>query len=373
MRKDKGIHRIKITKRELEYKYLELLQSTPDIAKDFGCSKPTILNRLKEYQIPARSGKDAHTTPTYLKKFIMELPKAELYKEYIDNRLGMPEIALQYECSRNCIRNNLLRYGIPIRSKVEAQTTLACIVGREKALASNCSAEGRDKKRQRNIERYRNPKEREKTGLATKRAYLNDPTLRVRQSNNAKARWQDPDIRRKILESLGRVWQDPAWRQARGENLKKLWRDPTIRARWIERRRRFWSSDSPEFIALRQKMIAGLNLRPNKPETVVLDLLNDIFPSEWEYVGDGQVILGGLNPDFVNVNGKKLIIEVFGDYWHTQKLKPYRINKGRVLTYARYGYRTLIIWEKETKNITVLRNKIRDFVKKGEAQKVAFF
>lgn len=26
--------------------------------------------------------------------------------------------------------------------------------------------------------------------------------------------------------------------------------------------------------------------------------------------------IGGLCPDFVNCNGKKVIIELFGDYWH---------------------------------------------------------
>ena len=65
---------------------------------------------------------------------------------------------------------------------------------------------------------------------------------------------------------------------------------------------------------------------------------------------------------FINVNGKKLIIEVFGDYWHRQNVKPYHVNEGRVDVYAKYGYKTLIIWERETKNVEELKQKILEFV-----------
>jgi len=43
------------------------------------------------------------------------------------------------------------------------------------------------------------------------------------------------------------------------------------------------------------------------------------FPNEWKYAGDGSLIIRGKCPDFVNVNGRKLIIEVFGDYWHSEE------------------------------------------------------
>ena len=122
-----------------------------------------------------------------------------------------------------------------------------------------------------------------------------------------------------------------------------------------------WKANNYE--ALR-KMMAGNNISPNKPETAVGNALDELFPGEWKFVGDGQIIISGLNPDFINTNGRKLIIEVFGDYWHTQKIKPYRINEGRVSVFAKYGYRTLIIWESETKNPEKLRETILRFINK---------
>jgi len=101
---------------------------------------------------------------------------------------------------------------------------------------------------------------------------------------------------------------------------------------------------------------------PNKPEATILELLNAKYPEEWKFVGDGSLIIEGLNPDIVNANGRKLIIEVFGDYWHTQKLKPYRLNEGRVRVYAKYGYKTLIIWVSELNNIRNVMVKIDKFI-----------
>ena len=39
---------------------------------------------------------------------------------------------------------------------------------------------------------------------------------------------------------------------------------------------------------------------------------------EYDFVGDGKIMIGTKNPDFINIKIKK-IIEVFGDYWHTKK------------------------------------------------------
>lgn len=39
------------------------------------------------------------------------------------------------------------------------------------------------------------------------------------------------------------------------------------------------------------------------------------FEDFFTFVGDGKVIIGGKNPDFINEKNKKLI-EVYGDYWH---------------------------------------------------------
>jgi len=70
--------------------------------------------------------------------------------------------------------------------------------------------------------------------------------------------------------------------------------------------------------------------------------LNKHFPNEWKYVGDGEFWLGRRNPDFMNINGEKKLIEVFGDYWHKGE-----DGKERKRYFAQYGFKTLIIWEHE--------------------------
>lgn len=101
----------------------------------------------------------------------------------------------------------------------------------------------------------------------------------------------------------------------------------------------------------------GNNIRPNKSEIKLLDTLNILYPFEWKYVGNGEVIIAGKCPDFINVNGKKLIIELFGDYWHKND-NP----KNREKVFKPFGYRTLVVWEYELKNIKNLEQKIGNFI-----------
>lgn len=363
MNRKKLASRLGVDKEELEYRYSTLGMSAGDIAKLVGCSHRTILNHLRRYCIPIRTGKEAHNTGVYVGKFVVEIPEDDLRREYCDEQLGARVIGQRHGCSSVCVRNNMRRYNIPIRTRTEAQATPACINGRKKAAVFLHSLLNRENRWRSNIERYKDPQERYKTALASKRAFARDPTLSIRMTQAKKDKWaSDPSRRIRLVQKLAEYWSHPENRKMVSQRFKRMWQNPTLRAKMIESRRRFWQSNSPEFINMRMKMIAGLNLRPNKPEMAVLTILNDMFPSEWEYVGDGQVIIGGLNPDIINVNGKKLIIEVFGDYWHTQKMKPYRINEGRVDVYAQYGYKTLIIWERETKNIDTLKTKILEFV-----------
>lgn len=100
----------------------------------------------------------------------------------------------------------------------------------------------------------------------------------------------------------------------------------------------------------------GLQCFPNKPESTILSILDSIYPNEWKFVGDGQVIICGKNPDFININGQKKIIELFGDYWHRGQNPQDRID-----VFKPFGYDTLVIWERELKQIESVVDKIREF------------
>jgi len=112
---------------------------------------------------------------------------------------------------------------------------------------------------------------------------------------------------------------------------------------------------NPKYVA---KVRAGLSVKPNKSEQFLLEILDKFFPNEWKYVGDFSFIINGKNPDFVNINGKKLLIELFGDYWH-QGEDP----EDRKKIFREFGYETLVIWESELKNgLMSIKNFINNFV-----------
>ena len=54
-----------------------------------------------------------------------------------------------------------------------------------------------------------------------------------------------------------------------------------------------------------------------------------------------------MNPDFININGEKKVIELFGEHWHDteEKGQENRINK-----FKQFGFDCIVIWGKELKD-----------------------
>ena len=103
--------------------------------------------------------------------------------------------------------------------------------------------------------------------------------------------------------------------------------------------------------------------RPNKPETVIINLIKQ-YNLNFIYVGNYNKWFKGetqsFNPDFINEDKKK-IIELFGNYWHKNTQED---DKERLKTYSQSGYKTLVIWENELRNPNKIKTKIEDFIKK---------
>ena len=118
-----------------------------------------------------------------------------------------------------------------------------------------------------------------------------------------------------------------------------------------------WQNSEFKERAVKAILLASFRC-PNKAEIYIGRVLENLYPGEWKYVGDGQLVIAGKNPDFVNVNGKKQIIELFGDYWHKGDIPEERIS-----LFSQFGYKTLIIWERELKNPVELVARISEFVK----------
>jgi hypothetical protein len=136
------------------------------------------------------------------------------------------------------------------------------------------------------------------------------------------------------------------------EKHSEMLRKPEIRKNYSEAAKRLWKK--PEYI---KKLQIALDLKPNKPETLILNLLDEMFPNEWKYTGDYSFWVNGKNPDFTNINGQKKLIEFFGDHWHKGENPEDRKN-----IFKECGYETLVIWEHELKNIENVKIKIQNFI-----------
>ena len=131
----------------------------------------------------------------------------------------------------------------------------------------------------------------------------------------------------------GKIRSKEAIENMRKETLRR-WQDPEYVRRW--------------FLAN--------HIKPNEPERFLSNLLQQFLPNEYKYVGNGEFILAGKCPDFMNINGKKKIIELYGDYWHKGQNPQARIG-----LFAEYGYSTLIVWEHDLKDSKSMVNKLLEF------------
>jgi hypothetical protein len=100
---------------------------------------------------------------------------------------------------------------------------------------------------------------------------------------------------------------------------------------------------------------------PNNKELECFGIIDSAVPKDFKFVGNGQVTFGGKCPDFMNVNGKKLLIEFNSEYWHKGEN-----TRTRYRHFAKYGHRTLFIWQRELKNPEKLKKKILEFVESAD-------
>jgi len=108
-----------------------------------------------------------------------------------------------------------------------------------------------------------------------------------------------------------------------------------------------------------------------KPELIFEEICKK-YDLHFKYTGDGSLWIGKkkkLNPDFIQADGQKIVIEIFGDYWHSPLLRKTMRNQDtldyRKRHYKKYNWQSVFIWESD-----LLREDAEQFVLKMlEAQK----
>jgi very-short-patch-repair endonuclease len=111
-----------------------------------------------------------------------------------------------------------------------------------------------------------------------------------------------------------------------------------------------------------EKAMRAMRAKPNKQEILLGQMIDALCPNTFKYNGDCRlgIVLNRRIPDFVNVNGKKQVIEFFGSHWHKAE------SRGDVETikcYKAVGWDCLVIWDKEFKtDAHAVESKLRAFV-----------
>jgi len=165
------------------------------------------------------------------------------------------------------------------------------------------------------------------------------------------------EVRMKISKALAGVKKSKEHCRKNSEAKKKYYREhPEAVKNFLKLRNEVWNTQKNVIV---EKILKAASKRPNKAEQRLNSILQSLLSGEYKYVGDGEFILGGKCPDFININGKKKIIELFGEFWHEKDKRDNGQN--RVDFFKEYGYDTLIIWEGELQNEPALKNKIIEF------------
>jgi G:T-mismatch repair DNA endonuclease (very short patch repair protein) len=162
-------------------------------------------------------------------------------------------------------------------------------------------------------------------------------------------------------------------KQKQSKAMKEKWADCNYRNRVVDGDRRSaqrnW--ENPEFASM---MYESWQIKPNSAEKKLDEILQQNFPNEWKYTGDGGFVLEGLTPDFINVNGKKIAVELNGCYWHCcsecgfgETILPNGLTAEQVhfrdsdkkKIFSQYGFRLISIWEHDLGNIASVLEKLR--------------
>lgn len=108
-----------------------------------------------------------------------------------------------------------------------------------------------------------------------------------------------------------------------------------------------------------QRMRDGVFRRkPTIPEKKMM-LLIERNGLPYKYTGNGKFWIENRNPDFVNINGEKKLLEVDGCYWHNCPIcfnnkivfaKGLKTDNHRDLVYKKYNWEIIRVWEHELKD-----------------------
>lgn len=169
----------------------------------------------------------------------------------------------------------------------------------------------------------------------------------------------------------------------RASRMRRTYQKPELKEKMSKQAKMQWQGLSDdEYVRLCLKMSIGQKKLLESPEALkarisnfahkyeksqleieLEKLLDDWFPNEWEFVGDGSVSFEGKCPDFIDVNGRKKVIEVYHPYY---KIVGYgdidSYERERKQLFGEYGYDVLFINSDDWNNDGFVIEKVKEFV-----------
>lgn len=230
-----------------------------------------------------------------------------------------------------------------------------------------------------------------------------------RPFNNLKSmanhrRWHNSYFRRKVTEKIQTIWKDPNYKISTGKKISKAkigkphkphseetklkmslnnsrywqgkhrskeWKEkvsnklilyrqrPEVKQKTSKISKKLWQKEAYREIVIKNAL-KGLLKRPTSFEKKLIDLINE-NNLPFKYIGNGDLIIGYKNPDFIETNGKKLLIETYAKFWH-----PQNYEKQRSKLFKKFGYKTLFLNENHLQSRNwqkICLNKISMFMK----------
>lgn len=272
-----------------------------------------------------------------------------LYCKYVVEGLSSHKIGKLCGVRNTMILVWMKKFDIKSRTKSEAWERYYANGGKPPRgmLGKTHSEESNEKNRQSHLGKKQSEKDKEKQRQSMLKFYAENPDAIKRGKDHPMYGTKRSEKTKKSIgesrrgKPITETYSDPeTYREKRKKKQKELWEDPGYREKQI-----------------RAIMKGNRFPKPNKAEKKLTEILDNNFPGEFKYVGNGDVIIGGKNPDFININEEKQIIELFGHFWHKKEDEPKRID-----CFKKYGYRTLVIWESELKKIPELIDKLKSFI-----------
>ena len=147
---------------------------------------------------------------------------------------------------------------------------------------------------------------------------------------------------RKKFKEKNPIWSNPIAMESRRQKLIGKKHSKEHKKKIGEKSRQLWNSKNKYERELWIKnIVKGTIKKPSCLEKQMIKIIQQYnFP--YKYTGDGSFIIGSKNPDFVNINGQKICLEVANRYHHSKDYKKNRINH-----FKKWGWQCIVFFECE--------------------------